>query len=413
MIVPAPPTGAVSRPCQTTSWGGSCTSGGSRSPCARPSSATCTRAPGSLRRCSAPRSNVARTSRAPILPAARSVIVSARRPVGCIRGPSTSAASSSDPSSGITTSSPSGASSSIFETGPRGHPLVGQIDPAGAGQRRPCGGGAQLLDRELVRSGLCRGQRQLHALAEQTGDRRGQQPRRRSERSVDTDAGGTVQGERDPCVGAGHAIGLQAKVAMPVLEWAVAVQVEREVAGVRAAREPGQQSAVLGGAEIERERTLRQIQARVESGPGGILVGAVQIERDIRRATGRAGPHATGHSEHCVLAEHRLADLEPVDADGTHDQRRDGPRQFGQRFAAGFLALRQTMQGEPTRAQLLDLQAPAQQRRRRGCNTKFVQLQPGTLGIGHAQLREPEIERDQTIQAGQADGRIGTAQGAA
>ena len=171
MIVPAPSTGAVSRPCQTTSWGGSCTSGGSRSPCARPSRATCTRAPGSLRRCSAPRSNVARTSRALILPAARSVIVTARRPCGCSRGPSTSAVSSSDPSSGVAASSPSGASSPDLETGARGHPLLGQIDPAGAGQRRPRGRGAQLLDRQLVRSGLGRGQPQLHALAEQTGDR--------------------------------------------------------------------------------------------------------------------------------------------------------------------------------------------------------------------------------------------------
>ena len=156
-----------------------------------------------------------------------------------------------------------------------------------------------------------------------------------------------------------------------------------------------------------------RFQARLESGPGSSLVGAVQIERDIRRAAGRAGAYAAGQSEHCVLAEHRLADLEPVDADGTHDQRRNGPRQFGQRLTAGFLALRQAMQGKPTRAQPLDLEAAAQQGRRQGRNTKFVQLQPGTLGIGHAQLREPEIERDQTIQAGQADGSIFAAQGTA
>ena len=152
---------------------------------------------------------------------------------------------------------------------------------------------------------------------------------------------------------------------MPVLERAVADQVEREVAGSRAAREPGQQPAALGGAEIERERTLRQIQARLESGPGGSLIGAVQIERDICGAAGRAGPHAAGQSEHCILAEHRRADLEPVDADGAHDHRRDGPRQFGQGFAARLLALRQAVQGEPARAQLLDVEARAQQGRRR------------------------------------------------
>jgi hypothetical protein len=115
----------------------------------------------------------------------------------------------------------------------------------------------------------------------------------------------------------------------------------------------------------------------------------VQIERDLRRAAGRAGPHAAGKAEHRVLAEHRLADLEPVDADVMHDQGRYGPRQFGQRIAAGFLTLRQAMQGDPARAQLVDLQAPAQQGRRRRRNAQIVQLQPGTLGIGQAQLREP------------------------
>ena len=55
----------------------------------------------------------------------------------------------------------------------------------------------------------------------------------------------------------------------------------------------------------------------------------------------------------------------------------------------------------------------AQQGRRRRRHAQIVQLQPDTLGIGHAQLREPEIERDQTIQAGQADGGVGAAQGAA
>ena len=62
----------------------------------------------------------------------------------------------------------------------------------------------------------------------------------------------------------------------------------------RAAREPGQQPTALGGAQIERKRTLRQVQARLEGGPGGMLVDAVQIERDLRRAAGRAGPHAAG-----------------------------------------------------------------------------------------------------------------------
>ena len=47
---------------------------------------------------------------------------------------------------------------------------------------------------------------------------------------------------------------------MPVLEWAVAAQLQREVAGLRRPREPGQQGTLLGGMEIERERTLRQIQ---------------------------------------------------------------------------------------------------------------------------------------------------------
>ena len=90
-----------------------------------------------------------------------------------------------------------------------------------------------------------------------------------------------------------------------------------------------------------------------------------------------------------------------------------GARQFGQGLRAGLLALRQALQGEPTRTQPLDLEAPAQQGRGRCRRAQVVQLQPGALGIGHAQLREPEIERDQAIQAGQADGGIGAAQGAA
>ena len=59
------------------------------------------------------------------------------------------------------------------KTDARVQALVGQIDPAGPGQRRRLGRRAQLLDRQLVRSGPCRGQRQLHTLPEQTGSRGG------------------------------------------------------------------------------------------------------------------------------------------------------------------------------------------------------------------------------------------------
>ena len=226
MIVPAPPTGALSRPCQTDVLGRQLHLG--RQPQPLRATVEADLHPGARFR-SGVAARLDRTSRAPperpsCRPRDRSSS-SARRPCGCSRGPSTSAVSSSDPSSGVAASSPSGASSPDFETGARGHPLLGQIDPAGAGQRRPRGRGAQLLDRQLFRSGLGRGQPQLHALAEQTGDRR-RATAPAPEQACRRHGPGRHRLRRARPVRSARAssIGFQAKVAMPVLERAVADQ---------------------------------------------------------------------------------------------------------------------------------------------------------------------------------------------
>ena len=85
----------------------------------------------------------------------------------------------------------------------------------------------------------------------------------------------------------------------------------------------------------------------------------------------------------------------------------------GKGSAPALLALRQAQQGEPPRTQPSISRRPRNNAEADCRRAQVVQLQPSALGIGHAQLLEPEIERDQAIQAGQADGRIGAAQGAA
>ena len=104
---------------------------------------------------------------------------------------------------------------------------------------------------------------------------------------------GSVQGKRDLGVGLSNPIGFQVKVAMPVPERAVAGQLEREVAGARAAREPGQQAAVLGGAEIEREAVAKgpiEVGEAVATGAGRlhadyVIHGAV-MGQDLRTDAG-------------------------------------------------------------------------------------------------------------------------------
>ena len=147
-----------------------------------------------------------------------------------------------------------------------------------------------------------------------------------------------------------------------------------------------------------------------------MLVDAVQIERDLRRAAGRAGPHAAGHAagkaEHRVLAEHRLADLELVDADVTHDQGRYGPRQFGQGSLPASLPC-----GRRCKASRRALSWSISRRPRsrpkatpKGADRPAPARRPGDRPGAAARAG---VERDQTIQAGQADGGIGAAQGAA
>ena len=299
-----------------------------------------------------------------------------------------------------------------LQAGLRDEAVGPEIHAAGACQGDEGRRSAQIFDRQPARSRLHCGERQLQPLSHERVRGRRQNPPRRFELSLEAHARRVGQRERDLRLGAHEPRRFEPEVALPVIERPLSGQLEREIARRRSARQAGQQPAGLRRLKIQRERTIRHIQPRPQGGSGGFFVLPLQIESRVHDAASMVRPQSSGQTEDRVLAQHRRADLQLVDGQRPDEHWRHRGRQFGHRLGVAGVG-RQAMQREPTCAQLIDLEAAAQERPRRGRDPKIIDFQPWPCGVGQAQPLKAEVERDQTVQPRQPHAGFGVAQGAA
>ena len=160
--------------------------------------------------------------------------------------------------------------------------------------------------------------------------------------------------------------------------------------------------------ELEADGLGRQIERGTEAERRGWLIDAGDVEPGLGVPAVGTGRGVALEREDGILADQRLAELDPLDMEPLQRGARQAFRQAGRcRQAEGLVGRRRlglggehrrAVHGDPLGAGLLDQDLAGEQAGRADLDPGIVDLEPGAGVVGEPEAAEPDVERQEALE---------------